>query len=93
MSIVTNMLVLHLPLFHLIQNGYSINCISHSVRKAFLIKTTRCIRQQSTMVVLTELDYPISKSQSYTLLIMGHYYNTAMCHYWDMSVNSQYTAQ
>ncbi len=27
------------------------------------------------------------------LLKMSHYYNTTLCHYWDMSVNSQYTAQ
>ncbi len=28
-----------------------------------------------------------------TVKKMGHYYNTTLCHYWDMSVNSQYTAQ
>ncbi len=28
----------------------------------------------------------ISKYLTSTLLIMGRYYNTTMCHYWDMSV-------
>ncbi len=43
------------------------------------------------IIKIHKVQTPIVKG--ITLIKMGRYSSTTMCHYWDMSINSQYTAQ
>ncbi len=44
-------------------------------------------------ITVVDLEFTEPPIEITTLLKMGRYYSTTMCHYWDMSVNSQYTSQ